>query len=73
MIIKITTTDGHKKNILSLLDTRAIRKICTFIKCDALTLVLHSIECIGRKLQGQYVTEMAKEVATFEIKLPELC
>eukprot|EP00957_Ditylum_brightwellii_P126898 9673329-Ditylum_brightwellii.AAC.1 len=72
-IIKMTTNEGHMKNILSLLNIGAIGKIGAFIKHDALKSIPHTIKHIDGKIQGCYATEDAKEVATFDIKLPELC
>eukprot|EP00957_Ditylum_brightwellii_P028105 2121771-Ditylum_brightwellii.AAC.1 len=69
----MVTTDTYKKNILGLLDTGAIGKIGNFIKCGALVSILRNVEHIDCRIQGQYATETVKEVATFEIKLPELC
>eukprot|EP00957_Ditylum_brightwellii_P028156 2126042-Ditylum_brightwellii.AAC.1 len=69
----MTATDGSKKNILRLLDTGAIGKIGAFIKRDALTSIPHTIQQVDGRIQGRYTVETSREVATFNIKLPELC
>eukprot|EP00957_Ditylum_brightwellii_P185415 14118399-Ditylum_brightwellii.AAC.1 len=66
-------TEGHTKCILGLLDTGAIGKVGAFIKRDALRSIPHTTERVNGKIQGRYATESAMEVATFDIKLPELC
>eukprot|EP00957_Ditylum_brightwellii_P193161 14708130-Ditylum_brightwellii.AAC.1 len=72
-IIELKTNDGQRKNILGLLDTGAISSVSAFIKRDALTSVPHIIKRVNGKIQGRYASESAKEVAMFDIKLPELC
>eukprot|EP00957_Ditylum_brightwellii_P013662 1029781-Ditylum_brightwellii.AAC.1 len=72
-IVELKTDDGQCKNILGLLDTGAIGSVGAFIKRDTLSSVPHTIKHVNGKIQGRYATESAKEVATFEIKLPELC
>eukprot|EP00957_Ditylum_brightwellii_P104889 7994209-Ditylum_brightwellii.AAC.1 len=71
-IIQLTKENGQSKNILGLLDTSAIGKVGAFIKCDTLNSILHEIEQVDGQIQGRYATEMAKEVVTFDIKLPEI-
>eukprot|EP00957_Ditylum_brightwellii_P159074 12106900-Ditylum_brightwellii.AAC.1 len=69
----MATTNGHKKNIVRLLDTGAIGKIGALIKRNALASILHTIQQVDGRNQGQYALETSKEVATFNIKLPKLC
>eukprot|EP00957_Ditylum_brightwellii_P163750 12466406-Ditylum_brightwellii.AAC.2 len=51
-IIKMTTKQGYKKNILGLLDTDVLRKVGAFIKRDALKSIPHTVECVDGKIQG---------------------
>eukprot|EP00957_Ditylum_brightwellii_P134012 10217741-Ditylum_brightwellii.AAC.1 len=67
------TKEGHSKNVLGLLDTGAIGKVGAFIKRDALRSIPHTTKRVNGKIQGQYATKSAMEVATFDIKLLKLC
>eukprot|EP00957_Ditylum_brightwellii_P199777 15229294-Ditylum_brightwellii.AAC.1 len=67
------TKEGHTENVLGLLDTGAIGTVGAFIKRDALCSIPHTTKRVNDKIQGRYATKSAMEVATFDIKLPELC
>jgi hypothetical protein len=61
---------GNNKMLLELLDTGATG---IFIKKNALKDVMHTIQKIDLKVKGRYSQSSLKEVATFDIKLPDFC
>jgi ribosomal protein L11 len=61
---------GNQKMLLGLLDTGATS---IFIKKHALKDVTHTIQKIDLKVKGQCSQSSLKEIATFEIKLPDFC
>jgi hypothetical protein len=56
--------------LLGLLDTGTTG---IFIKKNALKDVMHTIQRIDLKVKGRYSQSSLKEVATFDIKLPDFC
>ena len=69
--IRIQSLGNNVKHLmLGLLDTGATG---TFIKRNALNNIEHQVRKVNIKVKGRYASSHLKEVATFDIKLPDFC
>ena len=59
-----------KHLLLGLLDTGATG---TFVKREALKGIDHQVEQVNLKVKGRYSHSQLKEIAIFDIKLPDFC